>query len=210
VRPEEQYRHTTDKAARRRIQAEILDKYRPHVRWFVRKTIGPQHREEAEQVGCIGLLVALERYEPAKLGVDLGGAFWFFAARCVRDEIRRWEDVGVYWRKRRGAKSAVARLQRHQASIDAERPDGRTMHDELTEGFTVEDLVADVEHRRLFARFVATLTDAEREIIFSENGRTLGSRAHLSLIERARAFVTGARDGDEDRSHRPHGPAAGR
>lgn len=202
MRPEEQYRHTTDRAERRRIQADILDKYRPHVRWFVRKTIAPQHREEAEQVGCIGLLVALEKYEPTKLGEDKGGAFWFFAARCVRDEIRRWEDVGVYWRKHRvrpGPGAELARLQRRQASMDAERPDGRSLHDELTTEATVEDLVADVECRRLFARFVRTLTDAERQTIFSEDLRIIRSRSHLSLIERARAFVMGARDGDDDR-----------
>src|SRR5580693_1631945 len=99
VPPEDQYKQAASQAERTRLQTAVLMAYRTHVAGFVRRFVhNPAHRPEAEQVGLLGLLVALEKYDPSLLGADRGARFWSFATLHVRYEVQRWMDVGVHWR----------------------------------------------------------------------------------------------------------------
>lgn len=202
-KPESLYRDTTDPRERRRIQAAVIANYRNHVRTCVRKAVPAEHYEEAEQVGALGLLVALEQYDPKLIGPDRGAAFWWFARLIVQNEIQRWMDVGIYWRKApnrgkgeaRQATRDAAQVHRTVASMDAPLPGGEnaTLHD-LTPDTSpsVEDLTADAESCTRLRAFAATLLPEEAELLMSENGHHVRSRHYLTLVGRARAFVRGS------------------
>ena len=209
-RPEQIYRETTDKATRRRLQAAVVAEYRAKVSAFAARYVSADHRAEAEQVGLIGLLIALERYEPSLLVDDrVAVFFWSFASRFVRDEIRAWLDTGVYWRKsaNRGpspggvAARAVAEIQRRAVSLDT--PSGQdddALVDRLCDDSpSPEDVAAAAEVSASLDVFAASLTPAERRNLLSENSQCVRSRHHLTLIERASAFVKGS-DGDGSRN----------
>src|SRR5450432_1829387 len=90
------YRATTDKATRRRLQASVVAAYRPSVASLARKLAPAAHVEEATQAGCIGLLLALERFDPEVNAHP----FRRLAMSTARREIRSYVDSGLYWRKR--------------------------------------------------------------------------------------------------------------
>jgi DNA-directed RNA polymerase specialized sigma subunit len=89
TKPESIYRTATTKPERRRVQAAVVDEYRSLVDGFVRRTVPAQHLEEATECGCIALLIALEKYDPAT-----AGEFRFFAFGYVRDEVQKWLAAG--------------------------------------------------------------------------------------------------------------------
>lgn len=74
---------TAKSIERRRIQVEIVRACRPFLAWLARG-LAPDDAPDAEKVGVVGVLIALEKYDPAR------GAFWPFARPFVRDEIERW------------------------------------------------------------------------------------------------------------------------
>jgi hypothetical protein len=87
------------------LQAEAVRACAPNVLTYVRGALprfAQDHVEEAVQVGLIGVLAALEKYDPSQAGDDRGAVFWKFAAEHVRDEVREWTDRGVYWRTAAG------------------------------------------------------------------------------------------------------------
>lgn len=200
-RPEELYAATADKAERRRLQASVVVAYRAHVDSVARKLLPPQHLEEATQAGCIGLLLALEKYDrdAAFAGAarpDTGAAFWNYAKRFVLDEIRDWRDRGVYWRPRTrkvrpGADEATAHAQRQVGSLDEQRYDlpEPVIETIACDEATPEDVAGDREASRLLGQFTDTLSDEDREILLSENSQRVRSRRHLDLRERATAFL---------------------
>lgn len=205
------YKGTTDLVARRRIQAQVVEAYRAHVASYVRKHVAQAHSKEAEQVGVIGVLVALEKYDAGivcAVGGDRGAAFWNFARMYVRDEIRRWLDVGVFWCKssNRGASDArreSAKMRTAQRTVESmDEPVGEretTLHDRIVDGeTTVEDLVATAESRARLDQFLFTLTEADRHLLLCDkrdrgNANSVRSRHHLFLVGRATAFVRGKR-----------------
>jgi DNA-directed RNA polymerase specialized sigma subunit len=82
--------HAATRIERREIQADTIRQYRGRIAAVARALAKPSDWEGAEEVGAIGLLVALEQYEgPAD-------DFWRFAVVFVRDEIRLWLDSDVY------------------------------------------------------------------------------------------------------------------
>lgn len=192
-------------AERRQIQADVVQRYRYRVFRVVRRQVPwPAHWEEAEQEGTIGLLIALKKFDP-----DRGVPFGAFADPWIRNEIQRWIDVGVYWRKspNRGKSEARQRAaentfrQRLFNSMDA--PIGQdgdgipvTLYDCIPAIFDTESYASDAELREKLFAFAKTLTEEDREILFSENSQRVRSRHYLSLVERARAFVRG-QDGDD-------------
>jgi DNA-directed RNA polymerase specialized sigma subunit len=82
--PVEAHRAATDKPTRRRLQREIVCMYRGRVEAMARRFVPSANVEAGTQVGCVGLLLALEKYEGE------GDAFWWYAAGRVRVEIEKW------------------------------------------------------------------------------------------------------------------------
>jgi hypothetical protein len=96
--PESLYRTTTNKVVRRCLQSIVIVRHRSRIAALVRRTIPwSQHHEVARQVAAIGVLVALEKWEPAHAGAD-SEAFWLFASRYVHAELRLWIDRGTFFR----------------------------------------------------------------------------------------------------------------
>jgi DNA-directed RNA polymerase specialized sigma subunit len=72
---------------KRQIQTFAVDVSRPLVAEIIRKVVpSPRRRREAEQVGALGVLVALESYAPGA-----GTSFHRHAAPYVRRELARWQ-----------------------------------------------------------------------------------------------------------------------
>jgi len=78
----------------RAARAAVVEAYRPRVRALVRRMAPAEHRSEGEQVGLIGVCVALERFDAARAQ----DGFWPFAMRFARGELEMWLGRGVYWR----------------------------------------------------------------------------------------------------------------
>lgn len=204
--PEETYKTATTPAARRRIQTAVVIAYREKIQGAVRRLLprSPQHWEEACQVGALGLLVALEKYQP-KPGAK-PWAFWRFACLPVMSEIREWMGVGVYWRKpanrgkspERAAQRVAAKLQELHGSLDAEiRGTAETLHDRVFDEVSPlqEALVGDAEAAARLATFVRTIAPEDAAVLLTEDHRQVNSRHHKALVERARAFVIGSESG---------------
>ena len=86
------YKETTDPAERDRIRAQLVDSYHDFVYFLARKF---QNRgeplEDIVQVGYLGLIKAIERFDP-----DLGYEFTTFATLTVAGEIKRYfRDKGT-------------------------------------------------------------------------------------------------------------------
>ena len=79
--------------AKRQMLAATVAAFRPAVARLVSRMAPPEHRAEAEQVGLIGVLVALGKHSP----IDLN--FEDVAIATARDEIRAWLNAGTVWRK---------------------------------------------------------------------------------------------------------------
>jgi hypothetical protein len=212
-RPEEIYRSTTDEPTRRRLEMAVVTEHRDRVRAYVRATVPQRYQEEAEHVGMIGLILALKRYDPALAGPDRGQkCFWGYAHAHVRNAVQSWIDEGVLWRPRpRKARdnTALARLHRYPASMDEammrsyEGGDvdvfSSTYHDIIADNApTPEELVAAAEKAAHTARFMASLSANDRELICTEDPRRRRSRRYLLLVEAAKAAL----QGDEQRGSR--------
>jgi len=86
------YKETTEPAERDRIRAQLVDSYHDFVYFLARKF---QNRgeplEDIVQVGYLGLIKAIERFDP-----DLGYEFTTFATLTVAGEIKRYfRDKGT-------------------------------------------------------------------------------------------------------------------
>jgi hypothetical protein len=103
--PEENYRSTTDTATRRRLQAAVVAAQRSRVAEAAREMVPPEHRAEAEQVGLIGVLLALEEHAP-----ETGRPFRLGALDMAKAEIRAWLDAGTHYRKRAAAPESQWRV----------------------------------------------------------------------------------------------------
>lgn len=197
TKPEDLYRSTSDKATRRQLQAAVVAEYRGRIEALARRALPVQHVEEATQAGCIGLLLALEKYDRTVVGEDRGGAFWNFARAHVLNEVQQWADVGVYWRPRkrnnRGDVEA-ARAQRRVASLDVPAhgtEDGSIVETIEAEQPTPEDMAGEIEAISHLRGFTVSLSAEDQEILFSENSKRVRSRRYLTLVEKATAFVAG-------------------
>jgi RNA polymerase sigma-B factor len=86
------YKETTDPAERDRIRAQLVDSYHDFVYFLARKFANRgEPLEDIVQVGYLGLIKAIERFDP-----DLGYEFTTFATLTVAGEIKRYfRDKGT-------------------------------------------------------------------------------------------------------------------
>jgi RNA polymerase sigma-B factor len=86
------YKETTDPAERDRIRAQLVDAYHDFVYFLARKFQGRgEPLDDIVQVGYLGLIKAIERFDP-----DLGFEFTTFATLTVAGEIKRhFRDKGT-------------------------------------------------------------------------------------------------------------------
>jgi RNA polymerase sigma-B factor len=86
------YKETTDAAERDRIRARLVDNYHDFVYFLARKFANRgEPLEDIAQVGYLGLIKAIERFDP-----DLGYEFTTFATLTVAGEIKRYfRDKGT-------------------------------------------------------------------------------------------------------------------
>jgi hypothetical protein len=179
---------------------DAVERFSSHVAALVRSTVyNPTHHAEACQAGVVGLLIALERYRPELVGVDRGAAFWNFARPYVRNEIRAWQDVGVYWRKsgnrglspHRVAQREGAKVGRYHDPFPAppQSDDSSTVQSEdqvPDPGPSVEDVVAEAEALYLLRQFTQTLRLEDFEIV--DSGMT-SSRRYLEIARQGSKVV---------------------
>jgi RNA polymerase sigma-B factor len=86
------YKETTDPAERDRIRAQLVDNYHDFVYFLARKFANRgEPLDDIAQVGYLGLIKAIERFDP-----DLGYEFTTFATLTVAGEIKRYfRDKGT-------------------------------------------------------------------------------------------------------------------
>src|SRR3982075_4771715 len=80
------YKETTDPAEKERIRAQLVDAYHDFVYFLARKFANRgEPLDDIVQVGYLGLIKAIERFDP-----DLGFEFTTFATLTILGEIRRY------------------------------------------------------------------------------------------------------------------------
>jgi RNA polymerase sigma-B factor len=133
--------HSGDPGAR----AELVERHLPLVRHLARRFAGgAESLEDLEQVGAIGLLNAIDRYDPAS-----GNAFSSFAVPTILGEIRRhFRDRTWPLRVPRSLKDLA--LETRDAAAEFEHRNGRAP----TAAELAEKLGVDVE-RLLDARMAS-------------------------------------------------------
>jgi len=120
-----------DAAERERIQSTLVHRYTGLVRWVVaRHRTSSIDRRDLEQVGFVGLILAIQRFDP-----DRGVEFISFARPTVQGEIRR------YFRDRSRWIRLPRRLQETKARLNKAT---ETLSHRLGRSPTVAELAADV------------------------------------------------------------------
>jgi RNA polymerase sigma-B factor len=89
-----------------RDQAVLAERFLPLARHLARRYFAPADAEDLEQVASLGLLKAIERYDPAR-----GIAFTSFAVPTITGELRRYfRDFGWSVRVPRSLQELSARV----------------------------------------------------------------------------------------------------
>jgi RNA polymerase sigma-B factor len=100
----ERYRATGDPETRE----ELVQRFLPLSRHLARKYISGNEREDVEQVAALGLLKAIERFDPGR-----GLAFTSFAVPTILGEVKRYfRDLGWSVRVPRSVQELVPRVER--------------------------------------------------------------------------------------------------
>src|SRR5690349_24391840 len=98
----EHYRATGDSETRE----QLVERFLPLSRHLARKYISGNEREDVEQVAALGLLKAIERFDPGR-----GLAFTSFAVPTILGEVKRYfRDLGWTVRVPRSVQELVPRV----------------------------------------------------------------------------------------------------
>lgn len=156
---EDDYRHARTPAERQRIQGEVIARYRDRLTRFVKFALWSPHlHAEAIQVGAIGLLVALDKWDPEYKEHYDDGAFFGFATLYIRNEIRKWLDHGVNWRPTARTRKQVDHPEHKQPSEFCDEAHAQDVDDPETKAANAEAL------ERLRS-FLATLSNKDRHLM---------------------------------------------
>ncbi|MBE2315657.1 SigB/SigF/SigG family RNA polymerase sigma factor [Solirubrobacter sp. CPCC 204708] len=130
----ERYRAEGDPYA----QEQLVERFLPLARHLARKYISGNEREDVEQVAALGLLKAIDRFDPGR-----GLAFTSFAVPTILGEVKRYfRDLGWTVRVPRSVQELVPRVEKGTEELTAKL--GRTpTADEVAErcGVSVEDVL---------------------------------------------------------------------
>lgn len=74
-------------------------------------------REDVFQAGCVGLVIAIRRFQPER-----GAQFSSYAVPFILGEMRRADGRGVGWRVRRAMRRAFAAREKYYAEYGREPP----------------------------------------------------------------------------------------
>jgi RNA polymerase sigma-B factor len=137
------YRDTKDPAERDRIRAQLVDAYHDFVYFLARKF---QNRgeplDDIVQVGYLGLIKAIERFDP-----DLGYEFTTFATLTVAGEIKRhFRDKGTairFPRRLQELHSSVVRVNEQMKNELGREPSVQELAERLA--VTPEDVTEAME-----------------------------------------------------------------
>lgn len=192
-RPEDLYCKADTERERLRLRTGVLVAYGGHIRAAARRLVPRRYVDEACQEGIVGLLDALEKYEPGRNGPDRGAAFWAYAALYVRNAIQGFRQERIDWAPQpdrgtgeRAAKRAASNERLRNARRFEPLDDSGCAGDE---DLNPENLVCEAERQAAVSQWLAQLDPADRDHLFREDGRHSRSSHYLSLVEEARAQV---------------------
>jgi RNA polymerase sigma-B factor len=137
------YRETTDAAERDLIRARLVDNYHDFVYFLARKFANRgEPLEDIAQVGYLGLIKAIERFDP-----DLGYEFTTFATLTVAGEIKRYfRDKGTairFPRRLQELHQSVLRVNEQMKNELGREPSVTELADRL--GVTPDDVTEAME-----------------------------------------------------------------
>lgn len=102
------------------IREELVEEFIPLARHLAARYSGSEPQEDLVQVACVGLLKAIDRFDPSR-----GTAFSSFAVPTILGELRRhFRDRGWSIRPPRDVQERVLRVEKVQAELPAKL--GRT------------------------------------------------------------------------------------
>jgi RNA polymerase sigma factor (sigma-70 family) len=177
---EDRYK-TASKTERKRLAAEVLQKYRPRLEKIVRAKLRdlPEHWAEGDQVAALGLLVALERFD-CEIAAYRGSTFWTFAFWPIQHELEAWLSASIFWRKETNrGKSATRRAARETARASQTALSLELALETPSDAATPEEEIASNELHGLLHEFLASLTPSER---------AAAQRHDKEVMSQARAF----------------------
>lgn len=130
-------------AERRAVREEIIEAHLPLVRYLARRLAGPSASlEDLVQVGSVGLIKAVDRFDPAR-----GHEFASYAAPTVLGEIKRYlRDSGWLVRAPRRAQELQGAVRRAREELQQETGRAPTVS-EIAErvGASPDDVVETIE-----------------------------------------------------------------
>ena len=186
------YLDAKDPRERKLIAAAVVAANKTRVASLVRRLVrSPDHWREAEQVGAVGILVALEKYDPTLVGEDRGAAFWNFARQWVIHEIQTYLGNSVFWRKAPNRGRSEARKKQAEAVVRVHESIDLVNEPACTSP-SQEERLGREEQRALLRLFASTLSARDRAVLYSTNSQRVRSRHYLDLVERATTFVSEA------------------
>lgn len=160
----ERFARTRSPAAR----AALVERFLPLAQHLARRYQGVEDLDDLEQVAAIGLLKAIDRFDPGR-----GLAFSSFAFPTVVGELKRHlRDKGWSVRPPRAVQELSARLEKLSRDLSARLGRSATVA-ELAEaaGCTTEDVLE--AHQAVTARRAASLDQPQHE---DDEAGTLGDR----------------------------------
>src|SRR3981189_1769594 len=137
------YRETTDPAEKERIREQLVNAYHDFVYFLARNAQTPgEPLDDIVQVGYLGLIKAIERFDP-----DLGFEFTTFATLTVAGEIKRhFRDKGTairFPRRRQELHQSVVRVNEQMKNELGREPTVSELAERL--GVTPEDVTEAME-----------------------------------------------------------------
>ena len=94
---------------------ELVERYLPLARKLARRYAGREPYDDLVQVASVGLLKALERFDPQR-----GNAFSSFAVPTILGELKRYfRDTGWFAHVPRGAQELAMKVQEAEAELSA-------------------------------------------------------------------------------------------
>ena len=108
-----------------RARAELVDRFMPLARKLARRYAGREPFDDLMQVASLGLLKAVDRFDP-----DRGNAFSSLAVPTILGELKRYfRDTGWFVHVPRGAQEAALKVKEAERELSAKTGHPPTAHE---------------------------------------------------------------------------------